>query len=542
MELQSTSATGTLLLLVGFLSLGMSGTAFATPQSLVAEAHDSRVDLIWERQSDRDDQKYQVYRAESADGEFERITDVEKPHDFHVYSDFLGHNGRAYFYRVTRVREDGSESPPSAVVSATPAAMSDEELLTSLQQASFRYFWDYGHPVSGVARAGFKINRDTCTSGGTGFGIMTIMVGADRGFVSREAAAARILKQVRFLQDKVERYHGAWPHRFNGRTGETIPFFDPADNGGDLVETAYVIQGMLAARQYFDRDDPVENELRERITTLWEEVEWDWYLREEGGTTLFWHWSPDHGWKKNHRIRGFNECMITYILALASPTHPIPDAAYEEGWIHDETRYGNGSEYYGIRKFVGRPMGGPLFFTHYSYMGLDPRAVTDRFCNYFENNRNKALINRAWCIDNPGNFEGYGDLIWGLTSSQNPKGYRAHAPMPDRDDGTVAPTGALSSMPYTPEESMATLRHFYHKLGDRIWLTGGVGFCDAFNLGAGWYSPDLLAIDAGPIAPMIENHRTGLCWREFMKNREITDTLQRLGIATKQSGESPANR
>ncbi len=494
----------------------------------IAQGHDSRIDLRWDRSSDPDLQGYNIYRTDSEHGQFEKINPAT--HQVHVYSDFLGENNRTCFYRITHVYADGSESEPTGVVSASSFAMTDEQLLTSIQEAAFRYFWDFGHPVSGLSREGLTHPRETCTSGGTGFGMMTIMVGAERGFVTREQAAERLLKMVRFLEDKASRYHGVWAHWINGENGETMPFAGPADNGGDLVETSFLIEGMLTVRQYFDGDNPVENELRERITRLWEEVEWDWYLREPGNKRLYWHWSPDQEWKLNHQFVGFNECMITYLLAIASPTHSIPVECYYEGWVGDPENYANGKTYYGYTKPVGSTVGGPLFFTHYSFLGLNPKDVNDRYCNYFENNRNTTLINRAYCEENPGKHKGYSELLWGLTASQNPDGYRAHAPVPEQDDGTISPTAAICAIPYTPKESIATIRHLYHEYGKQIW--GPFGFYDAFNLDRDWVSDSFLAIDQGPMGPMIENYRTQLCWNVFMSNPEIKPMLEKLNAAS----------
>ena len=501
-----------LCILVSLLLAATSGLCLEP----AATGHDRRIDLVWEGGQ----AGYHVYRSDNAEGPFERLTG--QPWRLTVYSDFLGANGRTCHYRVTSLDPQAVESVPSKTVSARSYAMTDDQLLTSVQEATLRYFRDYAHPVSGLARERLG-SGDTCTSGGTGFGMMAILVGVERGFVTRQDAADQLLKMVRFLETRATRYHGAWPHWLNGATGETIPF-SRYDDGGDLVETAYLIQGMLTVRQYFDRDDPAERELRETIARLWEQVEWDWYLREPGGKQLFWHWSPRHEWKMNHRIGGhFNECMITYLLALASPTHPIASACYYEGWAGGECA--NGNTYYGHKLWVGWPMGGPLFFTHYSFLGFDPRGKRDRFCNYFENNRNMTLINRAYCVTNPNHHKGYSGLCWGLTASDTPGGYHAHDPR--NDNGTITPTAALSSMPYTPAESMATLKHFYHTYGKRLW--GPFGFKDAFNLDKDWFAESYLAIDQGPIVVMIENHRTGLCWRLFMSNPEIAPMLDKIG-------------
>jgi hypothetical protein len=404
--------------------------------------------------------------------------------------------------------------------------MTDEQLLTSVQEAVFRYFWDYGHPVSGLAREGYGFGHctDVCTSGGTGMGLMALCVGADRKFVTRAEAAARALQILTFLEEKASRYHGAWSHWILGHTGATKPF-SQYDDGGDLVETAYLVQGLLTVRQYFnDAKDPVEMEIRRRATRMWEEVEWSWYRQQLRSDVLYWHWSPNYEWKINMPIRGYNECMIVYLLAIASPTHPVPASCYDRGWAKPAD-YANGNTYYGYRQWVGPEKGGPLFFTHYSFLGFDPRNKRDSYCNYFENSRNISLINRAYCTENPRGYAGYSALVWGLTASFNPWGYNAHSPT--NDNGTIAPTAALSAMPYVPNESLATLKHLYHTYGKDLW--GPFGFTDAFNLSEKWFAPGYVAIDQGPIVVMIENYRTQLCWKLFMANPEIQPMLNAIG-------------
>jgi len=406
----------------------------------------------------------------------------------------------------------------------TNAVLTDDQLLTEVQETTFSYFWDFAHPVSGLSREGLTHWSEICTSGGTGMGMMTIVVGVERGFVTRTAAAARLLTMLSFLEDDVTRYHGAWPHWFNGSTGATIPF-STNDNGADLVETSYLIEGMLTVRQYFDGADATETEIRTRINRMWEDVEWDWFLN--GTDTLYWHWSPDKGWIMNMPIRGFNETMIAYILAIASPTHSIPASCYYDGWASGG--YANGKEFYGNRLWVGSNYGGPLFFTHYSFLGFDPRNKRDNYCDYFQLSRNIALTHQAYSIDNPLGFVGYGANCWGLTASTNPWGYSAQSPT--NDNGTITPTAAISSIPFTPTESMLALRHFYEDLPS-LWWT--YGFRDAFNLSENpdWYSGTFLAIDQGPIVVMIENYRTGLCWDLFMSNPEIQPMLDSIGWAT----------
>ncbi len=330
-------------------------------------------------------------------------------------------------------------------------------------------------------------------------------------------------RMVSFLET-CDRYHGVWPHWLNGATGEVVPF-SPKDNGADLVETAYTVQGLLTVRQYLLPALAAENELIGRIDTLWQEVEWDWFTRG-GEEQLYWHWSPDFEWEMNHAIRGHNEALIVYVLAAASSTHSIDSMVYHNGYARNGDIV-NGSDYYGIKLPLGEELGGPLFFSHYSFLGLDPRNLVDRYANYWEQNVNHTLINRQYCIENPNNFEGYSADCWGLTASDNHQFYGAHSPT--NDLGVITPTAAISSIAYTPEYSMQAIRHFYYELGDSLW--GDYGFHDSFNLTENWWTDSYLAIDQGPIVVMIENYHSGLLWDLFMSAPEIGEGLEKLGFS-----------
>ncbi len=496
-----------------------------TPAGLAANSLARFNRIYWSPVASAGLEGYNIYRADTAGGPYTKLNTA--PVDGTRYDDLTGPGAPLYFYKLSSV-VSGVESTLSDFTFAPGYnGLTDDEMMDMIQEDAFRYFWDGAHPGSGMAREGINTGHPatTVTTGGTGFGIASIVVGAERGFITRAAAAARLLQILDFLENDLTRYHGVWAHWNNGSTGATIAFAGAQDNGGDLVETAFLIEGMLIARQYFDDpNDPIETDVRARITRLWEEVEWDWYLRFPGGQVLYWHWSPNFGWALNHQIRGFNEAQIIYLLAIASPTHPIPPSAYHNGWANSGN-YVNGNTYFGYQQWVGQPLGGPLFFTHYSNIGFDPRYKHDSYANYFENNRNISLINRAHCIDNPNMFEGYSALIWGLTASRNPSGYSAHSPT--NDNGTITPTAALSATAYTPEESLATLRHMFDVYPDTY---GTYGFYDAFNLQSDWVDNGWLAIDQGPIAPMIENHRTGLCWKLFMANPEIGPMMASIGM------------
>lgn len=401
--------------------------------------------------------------------------------------------------------------------------IADEELLTLVQRQTFRYFWDFGHPVSGMARERSS-SGDIVTTGGTGFGIMAMIVAIERQFIDRGAAVSRLLKITRFLKNNATPYHGAFAHWINATTGRTQPFSEK-DNGADLVETSFLFQGLLTARHYFRGENPDEKELRELITELWEAVEWSWF-RRNNEEVLYWHWSPDYGWDMNHKIRGWNESLITYVLAASSPTFPIGKPVYDNGWA-DKGNMRNNGVYYDFKLPLGPSYGGPLFFAHYSFLGLNPWNLKDQYADYWQQNVHHAKINHAYCKLNPAQNRGYSAVCWGLTASDGNSGYSAHSPTNDK--GVIAPTAALSSMPYTPEESMAALHFFYYKLGDKLWKQQG--FIDAFNLSVGWYANDFLAIDQGPIIVMIENHRSGLLWNIFMDIPEIKTGLTKLGFS-----------
>ncbi len=401
--------------------------------------------------------------------------------------------------------------------------INDDELLTLVQKQTFNYFWDFGHPVSGMARERSS-SMELVTTGGTGFGIMATIVAVERQLIDRAAAVERLLKIGRFLKNDATPYHGAFAHWINGSTGQTAPFSEK-DNGADLVETSFLFQGLLTARQYFTGENNEEKELRELITLLWEAVDWSWF-RRNNEEVLYWHWSPDYGWEMNLRISGWNECLITYVLAASSPTFPISKAVYDNGWANNGNMRNNGT-FYDFLLPLGPSYGGPLFFAHYSFLGLNPKNLKDQYADYWQQNVNHARINHAYCSRNPSNYLGYSDICWGLTASDGNDGYSAHSPSNDR--GVITPTAALSSMPYTPEESMAALRFFYYKLGDKLWKQ--YGFIDAFNLTEQWYASDFLAIDQGPIIVMIENYRTGLIWDLFMSIPEIQTGLTKLGFS-----------
>jgi hypothetical protein len=429
-------------------------------------------------------------------------------------------------------------TPETEAVVAMPS-IGDDSLFTLIQYRTFQYFWDGAEPVSGAARERFHADNEypendkhVVTSGGTGFGVMAILVGIERGFITREEGYEHLAKFISWLE-KADSFHGVWPHWWNGETGEVKPF-SPNDNGGDLVETSYLAQGLLCVRQYFKDGNEKEKDLAARIDKLWRGIEFDWH-RKNGENVLYWHWSPDKQWQMNFPVEGYNECLIMYVLAAGSPTHTVPAEVYHEGWARKGGMKNDSThEQYGyhldLRHNGAQQYGGPLFWSHYSFLGLNPKGLKDRYADYWEHNRNHTLINRQYCIENPKDYKGYSEACWGLTASYSVSGYAAHSP--NEDHGVISPTAALSSYPYTPEASKMALRHFYDSLGGKI--LGDYGFYDAFSVHHNWYPTRYLAIDQGPIVVMMENQRSGLLWDLFMSCPEVKTGLKKLGF------ESPA--
>ncbi|WP_338871806.1 glucoamylase family protein [Spirosoma sp. SC4-14] len=402
--------------------------------------------------------------------------------------------------------------------------ISDSLLLDLVQKQTFSYFWEFGHPVSGMARER-NSSGDVVTTGGTGFGIMAILVAINRNFISRQDGLARLSKISSFLTNNAKRYHGAFPHWLSGTTGATIPF-SQKDDGADLVETSYLMQGLLTARQYFNSSTNTDEiALRKSINDLWDGVEWNWFTKNGTETNLYWHWSPNYNWDMNLPIRGWNEALITYVLAASSNTRPISKTVYDNSWAQNG-KMANGNSYYTIKLPLGPAYGGPLFFSQYSFLGINPHDLKDAYADYWQQNTAHSLINYTYCKTNPKQFTGYSQDCWGLTASDEQNGYSAHEP--GNDNGTISPTAALSAMPYTPTESMQALRFFYYKLGDNVWKN--YGFIDAFNLTTPWFADSFLAIDQGPIIIMIENHRSQLLWKLFMSCPEVKKGMKTLGF------------
>jgi hypothetical protein len=500
----------------------------APPTDVQARGYERHIDLHWKEPQDSTVAQYVIYR--SLNGGPYKAVGVQR-YGIDRYADFIGDPHATANYQVSARTSALAESRRTAPVAASTHPMSDDELLSMVQEASFRYYYEAAEPNSGMTRESQPGPDELVATGATGFGVMSIVVAVDRGFITRQQGVERLLRMTHFLEH-ADRFHGVWPHFMNGQTGHAVAMFGIYDGGADLVETSFLLQGLLTARQYFAADKPEEAELRKNITALWQEVDWDWFRATPKRDALYWHWSPDYSFHIANRLEGWNEVMITYMLAIASPTHGVPASLYWTGYAREGTggTFGIKKTYFGIPLEQGYVEGspGPLFFTHYSYMGYDPRGVRDKYTNYFRNNRNESLVSQAYAIANPHHFAGYGADTWGLTAVDGPDDrYHEYKPFVE-DDGTIAPTGAMSAFAYTPEQSMLALKHWYRDLGAQLWTI--YGFRDAFNLQRNWYSGICMGLNQAPQTVMIENGRTGLIWKNFMSNPEMKPMQKAIGL------------
>ncbi|MFD1605814.1 glucoamylase family protein [Flavobacterium artemisiae] len=435
------------------------------------------------------------------------------------------------------------QNPKEEEVKPSVEKLSDEQLLDVVQKQTFKYFWDYAEPNSGLARERFhpdgnypENDSNIVTTGGSGFGLMALVAGIDRGYVTKEEGVKRLDKIADFLA-KADRFHGAWSHWIDGNTGKVKPF-GTKDNGGDLVETSFLVSGFITVREYLKTGNEKEKAVAAKYDALWKGVDWQWFTNNKN--VLYWHWSPNYDWQMDFPLQGYNECLITYVMAASSPTHTIDPKVYHEGWarsgdiVSSKTKYNlplilkhNGAEEFG----------GSLFWAHYSYVGLDPNQLSDKYANYWDLNVNQTKINYQYCVENPNKNAGYGPEYWGLTASysRNPDGsigYNAH--MPSNDQGVISPTAAISSIVYTPKESLTFIRNLYENHKQETW--GDAGFYDALSLGNKWVAKRYLAIDQGPEVVMIENYRSGLLWKLFMNAPEVKQGLTKIGFKSGKYG------
>ncbi|MDF2381659.1 hypothetical protein JMG10_09305 [Nostoc ellipsosporum NOK] len=508
------------------------------PVLRTATGYDRHIDITWDKPSDTNIRYVKIYRSE--DGRYYAPVGIQDP-SVNRYADYVGKSDKKFSYRISFLDKQYLEIKSPGTVVAKTRRMTDDELLTMVQEAAFRYYWEGAEVNSGLARENIPGRENMVAMGAAGFGMMALIAGTERGFITREQAVERFTRITKFLE-RSEKFHGAFAHFMDGPTAKVEPFFGQRDNGGDLVETSFLVQGLLTAKAYFNKNNAAEEGIRQSITQLWKGIEWSWYRRYPQSPFLYWHWSPDKEWIIDHRLIGWNETMVTYLLAIASPTYAVPPSMYYSGWASQDTiaqqyraawgrtkdgsMYTNGNTYQGIKLDVGVSSGGPLFFTHYSYMGYDPHQVTDRYVNYFTNNTNIARINYKYCVANPKGFKGYSDSSWGLTASDGPWRYSADEPMEHEDNGKITPTGAISSFPYTPKESMKALKKFYYDYGHFLW--GEYGFRDAFDLTQNWCSDIFMGLNQAPMVVMIENYRSGLIWKLFMSNPDIREGLKKL--------------
>ncbi|RCR71009.1 Tat pathway signal protein [Larkinella punicea] len=414
---------------------------------------------------------------------------------------------------------------------------SSKRFLDSLQRETFLYFWELGDNPNGLIPDRYP-SPSFASIAATGFGLTAYLVGVERGYVSRHQAAERTLRTLRFFNNAPQStnektatgYRGFFYHFLDMKTGLRFKQVELSS-----IDTALLLAGMLSSQTYFNKNNVVEKEIRMLVDRIYRRVDWTWMQARKPLVSMGWH--PESGFIQSD-WKGYNEAMILYVLALASPTYPIGP----EAWTAWTATY----EWKEFKDYAHINFE-PLFGHQYSHIWIDFRSIKDSYMrqrgiDYFENSHRATLANRAYCIENPGGFVGYETDLWGLTASDGPKdtlingrqffSYRARGAAATQivDDGTIAPTAAGGSMPFTPEESIRALQLMKYRYGKKIY--GSYGFKDAYNLSypGQWFDKDYLGIDSGPILLMTENYRTNQIWNLMMRNTIIRRGLLRAGF------------
>ena len=409
-------------------------------------------------------------------------------------------------------------------------ALTTPALLDTLQHTAFDYFWNEANPANGLIK-----DRSTtyspCSIASTGFGLSAICIGVDHGWVSRTDGGNRVLTTLQTLWTKPQ---GSGGSGYIGYKGLYYHFLDMTtglrtwDSELSTIDTALLMAGVLDTKQYFSTSDTLDVQIRALADSIYYRVDWEFMRGVNPGayTPIYMGWKPGTLFSGYGGWYGYNEAMVLYLLALGSPTHPVPATT----WMTWTSGY-QWQTWYGYT-YVNFP---PLFGHQYSHCWFDFRNrpdayMTSKGIDYFENSRRATLAAREYCIANPGGHTGYGANLWGLTASDDPWGYSAHgAPPAQNDNGTITPTAAASSIPFAPEVVIPTLHYMYDNLGAGLW--GPYGFRDAFNLDQVWWDTDYIGIDEGPIIIMIENYRNQAVWNRFMMNPDVVTGLQQAGFA-----------
>lgn len=515
---QSENDNSSRLILIDEITAFISIDEVPPVSDFVVTGYDSHAELNWEHPLTG--LSYRIYASFDGGQTFGvRAETIENS-----FMDFVPEIGKnkSVIYRVVATIQNKESEPIEKTVEVRD--FTDDELLDMVQEYSFRYFWEGAHQATGMALERSNGSGQIAASGATGFGLMAMIVAHEREYRPVEEVKERIIMILDFLET-CDRHHGAWSHWYNADTKKTQPF-SPGDDGGDMVETSFVAQSLIALKHCFSGSDTKSTQIREKADQLWKEIDWSWY-RQNGQNTIYWHWSPNYNFEKNMQVRGWNEALITYVMAASSPTHGVPKEVYIQGWAKNGNMVNHNRSYYGYDINLAHNWGGPLFWIHYTHHGINPHGLKDEYADYWQEHVNTAKIHYEYAKDNPLNFENYSENCWGLTASDDPDGYTAHKPM-DNDNGTVSPTAALASMPYTPGESIKALKYFYRERGSELF--GKYGPYDAFNDSRDWIKESYIGIDQGPIIIMIENHRTGLLWNNVMKDADVQAGLDMLGF------------
>ncbi len=500
--------------------------ALSPPQATVAVGADQLVVLHWVESNDPGVIGYNVYRRTGLTGSFSKVN--QQRLSITGFADVTVHNDTTYFYYVTAVSVTGQESDSSNNVRVIPHFLSDDELLDFLEHAAVDFFWYEANPLNGLIKD-VSTQDSPCSIASVGFGLTAICIGIDRGWIPRDAGQQRVLNTLKTFWTLPQGdgstgyagYKGFFYHFLDMKTG-----LRARNSELSSIDTGLLLAGVIYVKEFFNTPDSTDQLIRSLADSIYDRVDWRWMEATANHGGIYMEWTPDNGFNNVSWWKGYCEAMIMNTLATGSPTHPANAGDLYLTWT---SGYQWGT-YYGY-SYVVFP---PLFGHQYSHCWIDYRNINDPWMSkkgitYFENSRRATLANRAYCAENPGHFVAYSDSIWGLTACDGPPPsyYMARGgPPAQNDDGTIAPTAAAGSIPFTPEESVTALRAIYDNY--RSKLATPYGFADAFNPTKGWFDDHNIGIDQGPIAIMIENYRTAKVWNIFMENTDIQRGLKAL--------------
>jgi hypothetical protein len=413
---------------------------------------------------------------------------------------------------VAALAGSGKPAPqPFVEPAGAPYEGTDEQLLDEIQRATFAFFWDEASPVTGQVKdralAGGNDSKKMASIAATGFGLTSLCIGDHREYGKHSEILDRARKTLKFLANDLHHEHGFFYHFIHMDTGQRWEKCELSS-----IDSSLLYCGALTARQYF-----ADQEIKDLATKIFERVDWPWMLN--GGKTFSMGWHPESGFL-DARWEHFCELMMIYLLAIGSPTHPVPPSSWN-AWTRPKIQY------QGIEYISGND---PIFTHQYSQAWFDFRNKRDAYTDYFENSVKATKAHKLFCLSLRDRFPDYSENLWGISASDYAKGYTAWGGPPPQGpiDGSIVPCATAGSLPFLFDDCIRVQRNLRGRYREKVWTK--YGCVDAFNPLTGWYDADVLGIDLGITMLMAENHRTGFVWEQFMKNPEARRGMELAGF------------